>query len=512
MVHIDANEEISILKDQLTSQTTSSISATTNSALSNAPSSLFPNISDPSDDDLLRTPPPPNLNLSDLSPDSESLTALSLTPRAPAPPSFLGTPKGQSSLLQRAGFQPNKSSFSTPPGISRIAHSTTLSSLSNASPRTPISRPSVARNPSSASTASAASTTTNTASKNKGVQMVTEMRARVRNLEQKIHTRVPRLRMGSVTARPNANSVAMSDATASSSSSSLTKSVIPKSPLDERGTSVFAPQPRKSTDIHHGQEKAKKIPSADLGWVLIMEDSPSPAKERRSVSPGKERRSIPVIHPVASTSSPPIASSKPNTAGTGIRRPASRLSAASLSTTATSSSIATPTSRPTSPTFLPVPTTGLYAHATTAGMTGLKRSSVPAGVNPFSQSKRSSLGSSAMPLSSGFSYKDRPAAMTPLPRPGSNNASPANSAKFEAGKALPQLPSLHGNATVRQPSKLPASGTSNVLMKSRIGRPSLGSRRVSGEFEGGTLDPTSSSAESRPRAGSTTASFSKNGL
>lgn len=111
MVHIDANEEISILKDQLTSQTTSSISATTNSALSNAPSSLFPNISDPSDDDLLRTPPPPNLNLSDLSPDSESLTALSLTPRAPAPPSFLGTPKGQSSLLQRAGFQPNKSSF-----------------------------------------------------------------------------------------------------------------------------------------------------------------------------------------------------------------------------------------------------------------------------------------------------------------------------------------------------------------------------------------------------------------
>ena len=114
---------------------------------------------------------------------------------------------GQSALLHRAGFQPGRT-FTTPPSSSGIARASTLPTF-NGSPtnyRTPTrspTRPAAYRTTSTTSNAS----TNSTATRNKGVQMVSEMRARVRILEQKIHTRVPRLRMGSVTNRTAANAM-----------------------------------------------------------------------------------------------------------------------------------------------------------------------------------------------------------------------------------------------------------------------------------------------------------------
>ena len=494
---------------------------------SNAPSSLFPRISPPSDEDnLLRTPPPPDLQLSELFPSSESLPTVN-TPRVPA--SYLG---GQSALLQHAGFQPYKSSMSTPPssssGISRAKTLPSLYSPSQASPRTPVVRPPVSRNPSSASTSSAASAVPSTTSRSKGVQMVSEMRARVRVLEQKIHTRVPRLRIGSITGRPNANALAMStvaNGVGSSSSSSSSRSAVTKTNGVDRPANLTAAQrwsvdsQRRSTDA---EDKNKKNPSADSsGWVLIMEDSPSPPKDKE-----KERRRVSspsaptAFRPAASTSAAPptFGSNKANplnqsTIPTGLRRPQSRLSGASLSTTATSSSIPTPSSRPATPTFLPIPTGGLYA--STAGLTGLKRPTGP-GATPHAQQKRSSLGSSTAmpPPSSGrFSPRERPVAMPP-PRPGSGTPSSTSSSKYnsDGGKALPQIPGLDTNITMRPPSKVPSSGTStSLLSKSRIGRPGssgLIGRRSTGDAEGGFLD---AKLDGRPRAGSTTAAFGKNG-
>lgn len=362
--------------------------------------------------------------------------------------------------------------------------------------------------------------------------MVSEMRARVRNLEQKIHTRVPRLRMGSITGRPNANTLAMSAVGSSALPSPVMSSSRSTSgkgnTSDERGSNLTAE--RHSADSIGDK---KKTPSGDTsGWVLIMEDSPSPTRDNEK---GHDRRrasspSAPTaFRAMASTSasSPTLAvNGKGNplhqsTINTGIRRPQSRLSGASLSTTATTSSIPTPTSRPATPTFLPVPSAGLYSHPSTAGVTGLKRSTGPV-PSPYAQPKRSSLGASTAvhPTSSeGGYHRERPVTMPPPPRPASGTPASSNSTKRdrhnESAKALPQLPGLHSNITMRPPSKLPSSGTSNSLLsKSRIGRPSGGSsgrRSTGGDSDIDFLDALGD--KGRTRAGSTSANsaFSRNG-
>lgn len=384
-----------------------------------------------------------------------------------------------------------------------------------------MSRAPMARNVSTMSTAST-STTASTTSKNKGVQMVSEMRARVRVLEQKIHTRVPRFRVGSLTGKPNANAQAAAlmqegNVSPSPSSASTTSTAVGKTSWDSLSTTQ-----RRSVDSRRSNdsesEKGKKNSGRDSsGWVLIMEDSPSPPKERV----GERRRtSSPTaptaFRPAASTSipSPTLGSNKANplyqsSMGNGLRRPSSRLSGSSLSTTTTTSSIPTSISRPSTPTFLPVPTGGLYAHSATSGLTGLKRSTGPGGPSPYVQNKRASLGAStAMPPPSD-NHRDRPTSMSQPSRPASGTPSSGSSRStgFENAKALPQLPGLHANITMRPSgnSKLPSSGSS--LAKSRIGRPSstgISGRRSVGDGDGNTLDPKK---ELRPRAGSTTAAF-----
>jgi hypothetical protein len=471
----DANAEISHLRDQLAVRA----SVASSSGSSNASIPSFPRIPGPSAEDLLSTPAPPDLQLSELDPSTEIRldTPLSEDEATPRKPASTSAHKGPALHLQRAG---SAAAQSTPPTVSSIPRSRTIPSYS--SPRTPTSpskRPTAARNPSTMSTSS----TTSTASKSRGVQMVSEMRARVKNLEQKIHTRVPRLRIGSNPGRPNANTLAESNLgspTQPSGSRSVLSRTSWENPLSYRRSS----DSRRSTDTD--SEKSKRGASGDTsGWVLIMEDSPSPPKERRRASSPKKTM---VFRPVASTSSSPtFGSSKAaplfqstiNTGNIGNKRPQSRLSGGS---TATTTSIPTPTSRPTTPTFLPLPT----SNSTT--MIGQKRSTGPSGVNPYShQLKRSSLGSSTAAM-------HPPGIRSGSSTPGSDN-----------GKSLPQLPGAHANVTMRShvTTKLPPS---NALGQSRIGRPT-GTRRRSAD---GSPDGSFLSEIARPRAGSVAAQRKNN--
>lgn len=486
------------MKDQLAAAQSRPALSTTGSDTS-APSSLLsPAASSVSEDNLLAISTPPDLCLSDLSPGGESPpkgSPLFATPRAIKSP---GTPGStQSPFSQRPGLAPPRTTLSTPPGaLSHLARSSTVPSLSSTPtrfPRTPVSRPVASRNTSTASSTSTMGGVPVTASKSKGVQMVSEMRARVRVLEQKIHTRVPRLRMGSVTSRNAANAMPPPPPPPKAGPSSANVSPAPstsslRSAGYEERTAHLKPR-RQSIDLEGEQ---RRTPAADSsGWVLIMEDSPSPVKdkdkERRRTSSPSAPSSF-RSHGFAAHESPSAIPRAPSALSqsampTGLRRPQSRLSVStegrsSVSTNATSStvsSIPTPSSRPSTPTFLPIPT---YASVGT----GLKLSTGP-GSGAYSQLKRSSLGASTV---------RSPATASP----GSH------------------LPAPHANVTVRPTSKITVP---NSMSQSRIGRPagSASGRRSIGESPiDGLLDVSGKSNrdQSRARSGSTTALYGRNGL
>ena len=493
----DSNAEVSVLRDQLAAtQTRSSSHAPSTSVSSLAPPEDSPTVTDVPkslEDDLLRTQPPPDLEPPDFI--LESHVSLSEAPRPST--SSADSEAGQSALLQRAGFSLPRHKITSSQTPTSLSRSTTLPSLTPPSrilPKTIVNR-STSQTASSSTTSTTAGIAVATTSRNRGVQMVSEMRAKVKNLEQKIHTRVPRLRMGS-TSRPHPpvltipSSNSKSPSLAGSGQSTHLKST------DDRPASS-----RRNVD---NDENLRTPAGNSSGWVLIMEDSPSPVKPK-----DRDRR----------TSSPPSAASfrafsslanSSNSLGTpdvpsqyaqpsGSRRPQSRLSTStegrsSISTTATVSSIPTPISRPATPTFIPLPSAGLYAHSSTAGATGLKR---PSGGAFF---KRSSLGSTTgeSPTNAGFlsdnglSHRDlSSSASTPPSQSG--------------GKQLPQLP--HANVTVRNHSKLPTPAAPNPLAQSRIARPNFGAsgRRSVGGGGGDVSDVESRSSDthekSRPRPG-----------
>ncbi|KAH7883697.1 hypothetical protein F5I97DRAFT_1894882 [Phlebopus sp. FC_14] len=493
----DASVEISILKDQLEAARSKTSTISSDTPTSTAPVSLFPQLSPPSTEENLLHTPPPDLKLSELSLSDKSSVS---TPSRP-PSTSLSSNPGQSILLQRAGFQPIGSSTtnSTPP----IARSSTLPTLSASrhSPRIPLPRPNFATSPSVSATPTAIPMA---ASRSRGVQMVSEMRARVKNLEQKIHTRVPRLRMGSNAGRQGANMFATSTMPSNSSDTSTysaTKSTIQRpNAFDNKGTNL-GPQ-RHSAEIEANKSGAATPDPNTSGWVLIMDDTPSPAKdpekERRRVSspsaPSSYRNNV-----ASSTSSPTFFKPNPFAQSTmNSRRPHSRLSGASLSTTATVSSIPTPSSRPATPTFLPVPING-----TTSGV-GLKRSVGP-NSGAYGLPKRASLGSS----SAGSPTPSSDSEFRPRDRPASYNA------KSNGVKALPQPPSHHDTA-IRGSSRIsPSVNSAPVLTRSRIGRPAgvtTGRKSVGlgppGEDSGGLLDPTADK-KSRVRSGSSTFGFAR---
>ncbi|KXN89916.1 hypothetical protein AN958_04920 [Leucoagaricus sp. SymC.cos] len=471
----DAQDEIAILREQLTSASTASAASITSAEgkpPSKSSSSLqqFPNISIPSDEDLLHSSLPGELQLFDLSPVAESIPTPAAAAAATTTTTTVidastvvptSTPKanpptkttGQSLLLHRAGFSSAKPS-NLPSPISTMTRSTTLPTLS--SPRTPMTRMPV---PSTrtVSTSSASTATT----KNKGVQMVSEMRARVRILEQKIHTRVPRLRMASITGRANAAVSPVNALGSSSSSSSGSLATTAKTSLDSIRRSVDS---RRSNESDLRKDKARDAADTS-GWVLIMEDSPSPVKIRERERQRERRR-------LSSPTPPSAYRSGPSNSGSTAPSPTFGKGPSTLTQAAANSGIRRPA-----------------LHSSTPGV-GLKKSTGPGGMNPpLGTQKRTSLGASTTRFSSDSSRNDRPSPIASLSRPGSSTPSStasSRSSKYDEMKSLPHLPSQmshHSNVTVRQ-AKLPSSGSS-VLTKSRIGRPGgTGARKSSGADSG----------------------------
>ncbi|KAF5336937.1 hypothetical protein D9611_003284 [Ephemerocybe angulata] len=481
----DATEEISMLRNRLAEASAASEKAVAE-ALKQYKSSMPP----PS---ITRSPrkagagTPPALELADLSPSPTS------TKSSKSTSSQISTPKNNTlnkSSLQRSGIYSRESPLSAlrTTGFSR---STTTGSLYSPSTSTAARLPARATpvRTSTSSSSFASGSTTSTVSKNKGVQMVSEMRARVRNLEQKIHTRVPRLRMASITGR---NSMSSNVSSVPSSSSSVSNRV-PSSSSSASNHSTAktswesgrpSPDSRKSNE---SLDRQAKKDSGESGWVLIMEDSPSPVKDKERER--RERRRL--SNPMAPTSfrnsraaSPSLSTgptsaylnmgASPSISASG-RRSQSRLSGGNSST----STVRPPhNSRPTSPTLLPMPT-GNYAP---------KRSTNAP--NPLSQStNRRPLTTSTYGPSSD--YRSRSTAHPPLP---------ISDHKKADSKELPTLPSQSTNVTLRA-SKSTSSGNavSNLLSKSRIGRPSSGRKSGGGD----ALDIK----DLRPRSGSGSTGF-----
>jgi nuclear distribution protein NudE len=489
---IDSNAEISVLRDQLAAAQARASSQTLDSFISartpsEGSSSLVPNASKSLEDNLLHTRPPPDLELPEFPPERE----LPPVPDAPRPStSSADSESGQSVLLHRAGFPFPRHRISSPQTPVSLSRSSTLPSLSTASripPRTIVNR-STSQATTSSTTSATTSSGVTTTSKSRGVQMVSEMRARVKNLEQKIHTRVPRLRMGSMS-RPNPSVTTSNSKSSSLSSAGGSQSI--KSPDERPRPSLLGRRPADN-------DENKRTPANSSGWVLIMEDSPSPTKlkdkeHRRASSPpsaaGFRAFASLVDSPHSGSLSTPAVPSQ-NVHPSGLRRPQSRLSTStegrsSVSTTATVSSIPTPVSRPATPTFIPLPTSGLYAHPSTAGAAGLKRPSGPGIGGTYL--KRSSLGSNTGDSPSSGNVSDS----------GISHAALSTSATYVApsptSSSLSQIQVPHSNVTVRSHSKLPTP-TATPLSQSRIGRPSIGfsGRRSAGaelsDVEGRFLD------------------------
>ncbi|KAF9569683.1 hypothetical protein CPC08DRAFT_677331 [Agrocybe pediades] len=480
----DANVEISILKDQLKNLTSRS-QKSSSSSLVHSDDAQSNKSCEGSQENLLQTGPPSNMDLSELPPSPEK--SIPDTSTITTPKASLSRPPMPSPFMARKDKGkpvPLKNSSNT----LRTSTNGLFSSPSTSSPRNGLRQPTARTTTNTSNTTSTGST--GSLAKNKGVQMVSEMRARVRNLEQKIHTRVPRLRMASITGRTTSPSVApMTPITGrSSSSSAASHTSSAKTSWDLQRKSI---ESRLSN--HSGSDrssKKEKDTGDSSGWVLIMEDSPSPQKDVKRLKE-KRRTSVPTaptaFRPSASAITRPTSPSlstgpiSPLAISTGLRRPQSRISGAASTSSAP---------RPQTPTFLPLPSASLYTSTSSSTTVSMKRSAGPGQTTPYSsQLKRSSFGKTQpVPLPPLPQPRERPLTMPSggySTRTSSNASSPRSDPK---SKDLPGLPDdLLSNVTMRPSSRIPSSvsgiSTSSVLSKSRIGRPSGGISRRSGGGE-----------------------------
>jgi hypothetical protein len=355
----DTSAENAILKDQLENFKTV-MSPGTPPATDPSPSpstTTLPTTSNTDDDELLKTPPPGDLHFSDMTtvPDLGAVPAFrhasgSRPTSQPTsrPSSSASSGQGRAVLLSRAGFS-QANAAPTTPGANRAPP--TSSSFSRLpAPRTP--RANGIPRPSLPSSVSAPNVT-----KSKGVQMVTEMRARVKTLEQKLHSRVPRVRQ--MSGHPS--------------------------------------------DLKEAQDKAMAQPrvaqpaSASLGspgWVFVMEETP-PAK--KPLAPSFQTQDRTPIRTTASLSLRARAMSPTNNTTPPppppvpvFKQPASRSSS--------SGRIPTPSrSRPTTPSFHLAPST---SHSMSH-----KRQSHPQGSMP----RRTTMQASPARASEGVFTRVRPA-------------------------------------------------------------------------------------------------------
>ncbi|OCH95771.1 hypothetical protein OBBRIDRAFT_767030 [Obba rivulosa] len=477
----DANEEIRILKDQVASVQERLTSTTQNDPVARPAPPRKPSLSD---EDLLSIHPPPDLQLSELSPDLELTTGVAPDGSGSSSPrtaDFFHRPASrQATMLQQAGFQPPRIAISPTTSSFRRAESSPAMSTATSQLRRPAPSPIVTRGStgsafvSTAKNGSTGSVSVST-TKSKGVQMVSELRIRVKELEQRIHTRVPRIRMGSVTSRTvvippvkAAPPAAAPSPVPSASTSSLHST--------HSGSQDSISKKSRRSSINSDFDR--KRDSNDNGWVMLMQDSPTPVKEKRKSSPiapsafrGMDSTSA---SPTSMLSSRSPSALSQSAMPSGLRRPQSRLSEgrSSVSTNATTtsgSSILTPASRPSTPTHLPIASPSLYGGAGS----GLK---IPGQVpSAFSQSKR-------------LSYPAEPA------------KSPATTPRTS------QIPAQ------RPPSRIAVASS---MSQSRIGRPGGGvsGRRSGGEgLSDGAIGMTGKpGATGRARSGSTMALTGRGG-
>jgi hypothetical protein len=356
----DTNAENAILKDQLENFKTV-MSPGTPPATDPSPNpstATLPTTSNTDDEELLKTPPPGDLHLSEINtvPDLGAVPAFprAFGPRPTSQPtsrpsSSASSGQGRAALLSRAGFT-QANPLVAPSGANRVPPTSSSPSRLPA-PRTPrtngIPRPSLTSSPS-----------VPYVTKSKGVQMVTEMRARVKTLEQKLHSRVPRVRQ----------------------------------------------MPGHPSDLNEAQEKApaqtRSAQPASLGspgWVLVMEETPptkkplAPSLQSQDVTPIRAAPSSSLrtrtVSPTNDTSPPPVPvfkqlSSRPSSGGGGAGIP-------------------TPLkSRPTTPSLLPA--------SSTPSSIAYKRQSHPQGF----MTRRTTMQASSAKASEGVFTRVRPAGAT----------------------------------------------------------------------------------------------------
>jgi len=361
----DTNAENAIIKDQLehfkTVMSPGTPPATDPSP--NPSTTTLPTTSNTDDDELLKTPPPGDLNLSDMNtvPDLGAVPAFShasgsrpTSQPTSRPSSSASSWQGRTALLSRAVFTQANPSAPTSGTNRALPASNSPSRLP--APRTP--RANAIPRPSLTPSLSAPNVT-----KSKGVQMVTEMRARVKTLEQKLHSRVPRVRQ----------------------------------------MSGYPSDLKEAQDKALAQTRNTQPASASLGspgWVLVMEETP-PVK--KPPAPSLQNQDGTPIRTAPSWSSRSQAMSPANDTPPPppppipvFKQPVSRPSSGGGGT-----GIPTPSkSRPTTPAFPPPPNT--------PSSISFKRQSHPQG----SMARRTMMQASSAKASEGVFTRARPAGAT----------------------------------------------------------------------------------------------------
>lgn len=479
MNNADANLEVTVLKDKL--HEAQSTKSTTESTSTSVSSTHLPPFAQSSENDILKTPPPAELLLSELTTIGHSSSSTSISSFSSAN-ALEATPR----QLRLASKYESKI---------EVPKASTLRSTRNLSPanNNPLARSSLPtwspynKPPSTHSRQHQAQGAqvplaslapllgaSESGPKSKAVQLVSDMRARIRNIDRMI-TGVPRLRVGSTTGRVAANSALLSSTATSKSNSEVSKPNVKKRSADLNLEKSKAPREN---------ERGKQ--SGDTsGWVLIMEDvaSKTPGKESSKPHRRSSNSSPSSYRSVTQSESGPTTMSQNN--GNASNRSQSRLSVStdgrnSISTTATVSSIPTPTSRPATPSFLPIPSSLNSVTKNIDGTSSLRKSFAP----PV---KRSSLGSTVTDTSPNS-----------LSLPQEIHYQRPVSAQSFTQKIDDYNTTLHNNVTVRSP-RIPIAGgkSQSVLAQSRIGRPaSFGTRKSTGSED---------KREGRARAGSTAA-------
>jgi hypothetical protein len=297
---------------------------------------------------------------------------------------------------------------------------------------------------------STASLVPSVTSKSKGVQMVSEMRTRVRNLELKIHSRLPRIRLGSVS-----------------------RSAAP-SPIRQASPSKLDKTTRATPTLKDGRrsiEPRDRKGAESPGWVLIMEESPQ--KETAADQKRRRRLSSPQApsafrEPLADDFAPKNIST--NTAPPGPLSKQRPVSTMSLSTqlAAVGTKTAKPSGpRPTTPTFLPVPTRAYPDPGSSTTGEPRRRTSLDRSTFAKSNFTKSTAGVPARRQSAEGTSNRRASAGRGIAA--SRSSLPGGPQTTE--RMSLETPEPHSRPESRSSAHSRLSTGNSILTKSRIGRP-----------------------------------------